>query len=262
MISIAIDHGYSTASAVASKGAFEPQKRANNGILKHALNTGSTKKKNTQPMKSSHNPTLQANVAATRSYDDICERYSQKLLSHLHLKPDTQNMKLTEIKNALQYAKKYHKGQERESGEPYFMHPVEVAILVSDHVVRDKDAIIAAILHDVVEDTPSFIDDISLVFGTQIGEMINAVSSITHDKAKLTDFISAAKSEHAKSDVVLTIKLCDRLHNMRTIEHMPLHKQKKKAEDTLNRFVPIAKYLNLPEIEEELRSISLRILNQ
>ena len=261
MTSIAIDHWYINASLVDSKRAFKSQKHVNNGTLDSSVN--STVKSHgsnhgTQPIKPSPSATLSSKTAAPSSYDDICEQYSQKLLSHLHLKPAAQNMDLPEIKKALKYAKEYHKGQKRESGEPYFMHPVEVAILVSDYVF-DQDAIIAAVLHDILEDTNFSQPMMGLLFGEKV---VNAVCALSNSRRqiKLCEETSLAILYKAGDDVI-TIKLCDRLHNMRTIEHMPLHKQKKKALQTLRTFVPLAKYLGIKEIEDELTQICNNVLS-
>ena len=171
------------------------------------------------------------------------------------------NIKL--ILTAIDYIRHYHNGQTRHSGEPYFYHVIEVAKITADYLF-DTESIVAALLHDVVEDTESSIEQIEFIFGKRVARIVDAVSKITTDYQlskqevfhKLTNFVDIEKT-------VITIKVIDRLHNMRTIHHIKsVEKQKRIASETLHFYIPLAKSVNLQEIARELNIIVIKVLNQ
>ena len=161
-----------------------------------------------------------------------------------------------QIEEAYQVARAAHAGQYRQSGEPYITHPLAVAkILAEWHL--DPQALMAALLHDVVEDTPTTKAEIAKKFGKQVAELVDGVSKI--------DRIDFATLQHAQAenfrkmllamarDVrVILIKLADRLHNMRTLEAVPPEKQERIARETLDIYAPIANRLGLISLYYEL----------
>ncbi|TYO91619.1 RelA/SpoT family protein [Oceanicella actignis] len=158
-----------------------------------------------------------------------------------------------------------HAGQFRKSGEPYWNHPVEVAnILAELHL--DDATIVTALLHDTVEDTPATHEELRELFGEEIAQLVDGVTKLT----KLQ--LSSAEAEQAENlrklllamskDVrVLLVKLADRLHNMRTIAHMPPHKQEQKARETMEIYAPLAGRMGMQSMREELEDLAFRVLN-
>jgi GTP diphosphokinase / guanosine-3',5'-bis(diphosphate) 3'-diphosphatase len=169
------------------------------------------------------------------------------------------------IRDAWTYAHNMHDGQLRRSGEPYFSHPVAVAMLLADQ--RLDDATIAtALLHDTVEDTKSTVAEIATRFGSQIALLVDGVTKITNLQ------LSTAESRQAENfrklllamsrDLrVILVKLADRLHNMRTIRHLPPDKQMQKALETMDIYAPLAGRMGMQEMREELEDLAFRVLN-
>ena len=171
-------------------------------------------------------------------------QYEDDLLRRLDKLKKRHELDMPLIKQAIKWAKHYHSEQFRHSGEPFYSHPIEVAKIVLDYSCN-TNVIIAAILHDVVEDTNLIEEAISIVFNRDIFNK-------AHNK--LYSLYQSYDKE------IILIKLCDRLHNMRTIAHKPPHKQHVIALQTLQTFVPLAKYMNVPKIEQELSEICSSIL--
>jgi len=175
------------------------------------------------------------------------------------------------IEKAYNVANDAHKGQTRKSGEPYIIHPLYVAIILAD-LELDKETIVAGLLHDVVEDTVMTIDEIKTEFGDDVALLVDGVTKLQMQMDDANLDYSAIKLEMqaenlrkmflamAKDIRVILIKLADRLHNMRTLKHMPPEKQQRIARETLDIYSPIAMRLGISKIKVELDDLSLKYL--
>ena len=171
------------------------------------------------------------------------------------------------VLKAFDFANEAHKGVRRRSGEPYIIHPISVAKIVVNEIGLGYKSIVAALLHDVVEDTEYTVDDIKRLFGEKIASLVDGLTKI---KAAMdTDGGGNLQAENFKriiltlnDDVrVVLIKLADRLHNIRTIESMPDYKKDKILSETMYLFVPLAHRLGLYNIKSEMENIWLRTRN-
>ena len=171
------------------------------------------------------------------------------------------------VQKAFDFANEAHKGVRRRSGEPYIIHPIEVAKIVVNEIGLRCKSIVAALLHDVVEDTDYTVEDIRNLFGDKIATLVDGLTKIktvldNEDKSK----VKSIQAENFKrilltlnDDVrVVLIKLADRLHNCRTIEYMPEHKRDKILGETMFIFIPLAHRLGLYGIKSEMEDIWLR----
>jgi len=168
------------------------------------------------------------------------------------------------LNRAYVYAMRAHGTQKRASGDPFFAHPLEVAGILTD-LRLDDATIVAAVLHDTVEDTTATLDEISELFGSEIGALVDGLT-----KLKRLDLVSkrAAQGENFRklllavaADVrVLLVKLADRLHNMRTLHHMRVDKRERIAQETLDIYAPLAGRMGMQELREELEDLALRNL--
>ena len=171
------------------------------------------------------------------------------------------------VQKAFDFANEAHKGVRRRSGEPYIIHPIEVAKIVVNEIGLGCKSIVAALLHDVVEDTDYTVEDIRNLFGDKIATLVDGLTKIktvldNEDKSK----VKSIQAENFKrilltlnDDVrVVLIKLADRLHNCRTIEYMPEHKRDKILGETMFIFIPLAHRLGLYGIKSEMEDIWLR----
>ena len=181
--------------------------------------------------------------------------YSKKLLNKLYQinidLNDEFKINIQEIEKAIIYAKYYHGDQKRDSGEPYYSHPLEVAYMVSDHLPK-TDIIITAILHDTIEDTILSKDKIAEVFGTKIAEQVSDLTRIKADGVKISSAQMLEELWIEKKKDLLLIKLFDRLHNMQTIEAKSSEKRQKISKETLNSFILLPACLTNQTIEDEL----------
>ena len=167
------------------------------------------------------------------------------------------------ITKAFNFARQAHKGVRRHSGEPYIMHPLAVARIVCKEIGLGSTSICAALLHDVVEDTDYTVEDIRNLFGDKIAEIVNGLTKISggvfgaHASEQAENFkkLLLTMSEDIR---VILIKIADRLHNMRTLEFMQVHKQYKIAGETLYIYAPIAYRLGLSKIKTELENLSFK----
>lgn len=171
---------------------------------------------------------------------------------------------LAVIHKALKTIKKYHGGVRRKSGEPFFTHPIAVALILLDYS-KDQDAVIAALLHDTVEDTSLSIDHINAMFGKTVAFLVGKATNLAGDirKLNLANYENIHRLINYEDPRAALVKLSDRLHNMRTISgHPSIAKQKRIADETLTFFVPMAKGLEIAPMAQELEKLSLEILNK
>ena len=167
------------------------------------------------------------------------------------------------ITKAFNFARQAHKGVRRLSGEPYIMHPIAVAQIACSEVGLGSTSICAALLHDVVEDTDYTVEDISNIFGAKIAQIVDGLTKIS---GGIFGEQASAQAENFKKllltmsdDIrVIIIKICDRLHNMRTLESQPANKQYKIAGETLYLYAPLANRLGLNKIKTELENLSFK----
>jgi GTP pyrophosphokinase len=177
-----------------------------------------------------------------------------------YLKPDD----VAQLESAYQFSERAHEGQFRATGEPYISHPLAVAnILATLHL--DSQALTAALLHDVMEDTSVTKADITQRFGKAVADMVDGVSKLdkiefqTHEDAQAENFRKMLLAM-ARDVRVMLIKLADRLHNMRTLDGLAGEKQRRIARETLEIYAPIANRLGLNNIYQELEDLSFRYL--
>ena len=169
--------------------------------------------------------------------------YSKRLLTKLLLLNKTANTKIDilEIKKAIYYARKYHGDQKRESGEPYYLHPIEVAYLIADYSFK-TDILVTSILHDTIEDTEITKKTIDYVFGSNVANYVDALTRIkTERKISVAKMIDVLWVER-KNDDLLLIKYFDRLHNMQTINFKPHVKAIKTVHETFEKFLSLSFY--------------------
>lgn len=169
------------------------------------------------------------------------------------------------IEKAYNLAKEAHKNQKRRSGEPYIMHPVAVAKILLD-LGMDNECIIAALLHDVVEDTEYNLKYIEDNFGSDVALLVDGVTKLGHIPLSSREEVQAENIRKMfiamNKDVrVIIIKLADRLHNMRTLQYMPDYKQREKSLETLEIYAPIAHRLGIRAIKEELEDLAVFYLD-
>src|SRR3989442_12182426 len=168
-------------------------------------------------------------------------------------------------RKAYEFSQKHHAGQSRASGEPYLAHPLEVALVLAE-MKMDPVSIAAGLLHDSVEDTSVTVVDIRKEFGEQVAHIVEGVTKIS-----AIDFATREEQQAENlrkmmlamvDDIrVVLIKLADRLHNMRTLEHLPEDRRHKIAEETLEIYAPIAHGLGMGKIRGELEDLGFRYVN-
>ena len=171
---------------------------------------------------------------------------------------------LEEVDKAFYFAVNAHKDQRRRSGEPYIYHPIEVATIAAHDIGLGRTSIICALLHDVVEDTKYTLDDIKEMFGEKVSRVVDGLTKF--DKMEGAESMQAENFKKIITSLtydvrVVLIKLSDRLHNMRTLDSMPKHKQLKIASETSYIYAPLAYRLGLHAIRIELEDLALKYIN-
>jgi len=187
----------------------------------------------------------------------------QELLTKI--KSYNKNADIDKITRAYELASEAHKDQRRVAGDPYIIHPLEVSHILAD-MSLDSDSIAAALLHDVVEDTDTTLDDIKSKFGKEVADLVDGVTKLgripySSKEEQQIENLRKMFLAMAKDIRVLLIKLADRLHNMRTISSMPPDKQRQKALETIEVYSPLAHRLGIQKIKTELEDISIAILD-
>lgn len=175
------------------------------------------------------------------------------------------DMDLELVIKAYNYAQQAHEGQKRISGDPYINHPAHVAMILSE-LELDLNTIVAGLLHDVVEDTTSAMQDIEREFGSEIAHLVDGVTKLGRISYQTKEEEQAENLRKmfiamAKDIRVILIKLADRVHNMRTLGYLPEVKRKEKAKETLEIYAPIAHRLGMSKIKWELEDLALRHLD-
>jgi len=198
--------------------------------------------------------TKKEELAIEAAYQDLVDATKAKL-------DDTDK---TNIRKAFELAHNAHRKQRRKSGEPYIFHPIAVAKITSTEIGLGATAIISALLHDVVEDTPVTQEEINTMFGPRIGLIVDGLTKLDgtykseHQQAENFKKVLSTLVEDVR---VVLIKMADRLHNMRTIGSMPKHKQIKIGAETAYIYAPLAHRLGLYEIKTEFQDLCMKILN-
>jgi len=192
-----------------------------------------------------------------KAFYDLLDSMSKSLVND-----DKQN-----LQKAFELANDAHKNQRRKSGEPYILHPIEVARICYQEIGLGPTAVISAILHDVVEDTPIEQKEIVSTFGNKIGKIVDGLTKIDGLYNQESSSVESPQAENFKKvlstlveDVrVVLIKMADRLHNLRTIGSMPKHKQLKISAETSYIYVPLAHRLGLYQVKTEFQDICMKI---
>ena len=190
----------------------------------------------------------------------IAHEYKELLrISYQTLTPEDKKL----IRKAFDVAMDAHKDQRRRSGEAYFFHPIAVAKIVASEIGLGATAIAAALLHDVVEDTPITIEDIEKMFGAKVAQLVEGLTKISKVQKEMNVSMQAENFRKMlftlNDDVrVILIKIADRLHNMQTLDNMEDHKQIKIASETLYIYAPLAHRLGLYKIKNKLEDLGLK----
>lgn len=200
---------------------------------------------------------LEREQADNKLINDAFQRLLNSYTSSRH------RQKVDIVTKAFNFARQAHKGVRRLSGEPYIMHPIAVAQIACEEMGLGSTSICAALLHDVVEDTDYTVEDIQNIFGDKVAQIVDGLTKIS---GGIFGDRASAQAENFKKllltmsdDIrVILIKICDRLHNMRTLASQPANKQYKIAGETLYIYAPLANRLGLNKIKTELEDLSFR----
>jgi GTP pyrophosphokinase len=189
--------------------------------------------------------------------NDILDR-----VSLYHPEPD-----LDLIKKAYVYSAKVHQGQIRKSGDPYLVHPLEVAGILAQ-LKLDEASIVTGLLHDTIEDTLATVEELTELFGVEIAQLVDGVTKLSQFSASASITQEEKQAENFRKMIVamardirvILVKLADRTHNMRTLEHMAPEKQKRIAQETLDIYAPLANRLGISWIKQELEDLAFKYL--
>jgi len=181
------------------------------------------------------------------------------------IKKDNPNFKLNNIGRAYDFCCNAHKNQKRKSGEPFAIHPISVALEVSKLNI-DETSVIAALLHDVIEDTDFTKEDVAVNFGFDVANIVEGATKMDKIQFQQKDIRQVENFRKlflaiSKDVRVLIVKLCDRVHNMRTLEFQKPEKQQSIALETIEVYAPLAERIGLQRIKNELQDLSFKILH-
>jgi len=196
----------------------------------------------------------------TKTEEDLILAHFEDLMNHCSRFESKMDQRM--VRKAFKFANEAHKGTRRRSGEPYILHPIAVAKIVTYEMGLGPKSVVSALIHDVVEDTDYSIDDIENQFGKKVANIIDGLTKISD----VFDSQSSLQAENFRKmlltlsdDVrVILIKLADRLHNMRTLDSLPPNKQIKVSGETVYLYAPLAHRLGLYAIKTELEDLSLK----
>lgn len=207
-------------------------------------------------------------------FDPAVQRSIERLADSLA--NDTHLGDVNLVARALIAAGNAHKGEVRKSGEPYIVHPIEVTVILS-RMRLDAQTLAAGLLHDVVEDTPITLDQLSSLFGERVAQLVDGTTKLSKirwstDEEDGRERAVREREQQAESlrkmflamvdDIgVVLIKLADRLHNMRTLDAMPLHKQQRISQQTMEIYAPLANRLGIWQVKSELEDLAFRYLH-
>jgi GTP diphosphokinase / guanosine-3',5'-bis(diphosphate) 3'-diphosphatase len=182
----------------------------------------------------------------------------------IHIESFNANVNVSLIRKAYEFSDRVHAGQKRYSGEPYIEHCLEVAFVLAEQHL-DSATIAAGILHDVVEDTPTTVEDLRREFGDEIAELVDGVTKIgmvhySSREEQQADYFRKMLLSMARDIRVILIKLADRLHNMRTLDHMKPDRQKTIAQETRDVYCPLAHRFGINKIKLELEDYCLKYM--
>ncbi len=224
--------------------------RAGEGGVAGRVDTAPVAAEDAEPQKTSRPPLTQADI----------DRRIEALLAQVLANRPNEDVSL--IRRAWDFCVQHHAGQTRASGEPYIIHPLEVAEVLAE-MKLDATAIAAALLHDAVEDTPATSEEIGAKFGDQVAHIVEGVTKI--DKIQFANREDRQAENVRKmllamvTDVrVVLIKLADRLHNMRTLEHLKPERQEAIARETMDIYAPLAHRLGMGKVRGELEDLAFR----
>ncbi len=192
--------------------------------------------------------------AAVETIDGLCSRLTRYL----------EDDEIRQVRRAYLYSEQAHDGQKRRSGDPYIIHPLQVAEILSD-MRMDHQSLMAAMLHDVIEDTGIAKDALHSQFGEAVAELVDGVSKLTHISFETRAEAQAENFQKmtlamARDIRVIIVKLADRLHNMRTIGSLNPEKRRRIAKETLDIYSPIANRLGMYELRSELHELAYRAM--
>jgi GTP pyrophosphokinase len=204
-------------------------------------------------------------LSITDQEQEVIHGEFEKLL--LSMEPSLIHDDKANLQKAFELANHAHRNQRRKSGEPYILHPIEVARICYQEIGLGPTAVISALLHDIVEDTPVTQEEILKLFGSKISKIVDGLTKIDGLYHKESANLESPQAENFKKvlstlveDVrVVLIKMADRLHNLRTIGSMPKHKQLKISAETSYIYIPLAHRLGLYSVKTEFQDICMKI---
>ena len=194
-----------------------------------------------------------------KNYEAIIEERAQRVFDSME--PRTSDADMERLKDAFQLAKEAHASQVRKTGEPYILHPIAVATIAAEELRLDINSVIAAFLHDVVEDTPHSIDEIKSRFGDDVAYLVKVLTKPEkqeYEQSKQVDNFRQMLNSMQRDIRPIFVKLADRLHNMRTLSSMKPNKQMKIAGETDYFYAPLANRLGLYYVKTELENLSFK----